>query len=118
MTENPQIGSDSAGAGKFDFELLSDEIVDVTIRLRGADTARIVAEMARLRPRAQRISDPVWRRRALHQVDRLPTMLGANKAAGSLHVRKAETLVLRGVQLDGSLDYRLAQLRLFRARID
>lgn len=89
---------------------VSDEILSVVWGGQAVDPAMIVAEMARLRALALQIEDPVWRGRALRQVELLPSKVNGPSVDGSRQFREAEALVARAYELAGPLPERLAEL--------
>lgn len=97
---------------------VSDEILEIVWGGGAADPETVVAEMARLRGLALQIEDPVWRQRALRQVELLPAKIAGPAADGSPRFREAEALVARAYGLTGPLPERLAELDRIAGLVD
>jgi hypothetical protein len=102
-----------------DFETVEAELQRQINGLRGADTATIQAESARLRRLAEQIDDQLWRRRAIQRAEQLPSLVAGPTGGSSEQYREAEQLLGRGLSTrEGvSTQDRIAELESITAQI-
>jgi hypothetical protein len=99
------------------YEKVREELDDAVWRLRSADRTRVATEVERLRRLAEQIEDPLWRQRALHQVQKFPEPGTAPSATGSEQLRQAQSLSSKAFRLEGSAEQRIAELQRLRTEI-
>jgi hypothetical protein len=100
------------------YRAVRDRIFELTLAPSIPEPELVVAEMARLRALAGRIKDPLWRLRALTDIERLPRTLLASPIGRSPEYAEAATVVARLHRLDGPPEERLAEVRRIAQRLE